>query len=88
MKEKLELLTNLIIFSIPTVNSYLTNYGQNADLWTFWKSEGMGCWLNVSAASRYPEAENNKIFLKIDRCLKIDNFKLEINKILLKIKIF
>jgi hypothetical protein len=38
--------------------------------------EGMGCRLKVSAASRYLEAENNKIFLKIDFCLKIDNFKL------------
>jgi hypothetical protein len=48
----------------------------------------MGCRLKVSAASRYPEAENNKIFLKIEICLKIDSFKLKINKILLKIKIF
>jgi hypothetical protein len=48
----------------------------------------MGCRLKVSAASRYPEAENNKIFPKIDFCLKIDNLKLKINKILLKIKIF
>jgi hypothetical protein len=25
-----------------TFNSYLINYGQNADLWTFWKSWGYG----------------------------------------------
>jgi hypothetical protein len=48
----------------------------------------MGCRLKVSAARRYPEAENNKIFLKIEFCLKIDNSNLKINKILLKIKIF
>jgi hypothetical protein len=48
----------------------------------------MGYQLKVSAASRYPEAENNKIFLKIDFLPKINNFKLKINKILLKIKIF
>jgi hypothetical protein len=42
-------------------NSNLTIYGQNAYLWTFWNSNGIGYWLSVSVAGRYPEQEK---FLK------------------------